>query len=97
MANGHGGKREGAGRKGRAHELGLIKLLDECVNEDDRRKLFGVLKEKSLKGDMRAIELLLSYLYGKPKQSVDMTSGGETIITGITYIVPDGTDPQANP
>ena len=68
MANGWGGKREGAGRKGRAEELGLTKLLDDCISADDRKDLLTRLYCIAKAGNLKAIELLFAYLYGRPKE-----------------------------
>ena len=68
-----------SGRKTRAEEMGLYKLLDDCVSEDDRRALFEALKRLAKgrsKHKLEAIKLLLAYLYGTPRQSVEV-SGDE--------------------
>ncbi len=68
MADGRGGARRGAGRKSKAEEMGLAKLLDECFTLADRREVFTSLAELAKGRDMKAIELLLAYTYGKPVQ-----------------------------
>jgi hypothetical protein len=37
------------------------------------------LRNKAIRGDMKAIEYLLNRMYGKPKESVDITSKGQSI------------------
>lgn len=37
------------------------------------------LGQLCLEGNMKAIEVFFAYLYGKPKQSVDITTDGEAI------------------
>lgn len=70
----HGGARENAGRKSKAEEMGLKALLDECITPDDRRDLFTALKRMA-KGrgahKLDALKLLLAYLYGTPRQTVE--------------------------
>jgi hypothetical protein len=67
----NGGAREGAGRKPKAQEQKLIERLDAIIDKDEA---IGKLGELVAKGDMRAVQLYLSYRYGKPKESVDINS-----------------------
>ena len=67
----HGGARQGAGRKPKADEMKLIERLDKLIDKDEA---LGKLGELVAKGDMRAVQLYLSYRYGKPKESVDINS-----------------------
>lgn len=70
----NGGAREGAGRKSKAKEIELIEKLTPF--EDEALKAL----EKGVKsGDYKFINLYMSYRYGKPKESKDITSNGETI------------------
>lgn len=71
-----GGAREGAGRRPKADELKLIEKLDKVIDKDEA---LLVLKKLLDKGDFRALKLYLEYRWGKPKESVDLTSGGETL------------------
>lgn len=64
----HGGARVGAGRKSKAEEFGLAKLLDDCWVVSDRKKVIQVLNKAALKGNDRAAALLLAYAYGKPTE-----------------------------
>ena len=66
-----GGKREGAGRPKKADELKLIEKLDNLIDSD---AVIRTLGEQVLKGDSRAMTLYFGYRYGKPKESVDVTS-----------------------
>jgi hypothetical protein len=67
----NGGAREGAGRKPKALEQKLIERLDAIIDKDEA---LGKLGELVAKGDIRAVQLYLSYRYGKPKESVDINS-----------------------
>tara|TARA_R110002074_G_C12039396_1_gene618480 strand:+ start:86 stop:349 length:264 start_codon:yes stop_codon:yes gene_type:complete len=67
----HGGARQGAGRKPKADEMKLIERLDKLIDKDEAISKLGELVAK---GDMRAVQLYLSYRYGKPKESVDINS-----------------------
>jgi hypothetical protein len=69
MEKKHGGKREGSGRNGKADEQKLVEKLSPmestALNE----------LEKAVKaGEKWAIELFFKYMYGLPKQVVDMNT-----------------------
>lgn len=65
-----------AGRKPKADEDKLIERLDAIINQDE---VLEKLKELIKKGDQRAITLYFNYRYGKPKESVNLTSEGFNI------------------
>tara|TARA_R110002124_G_scaffold27353_1_gene97597 strand:- start:93 stop:332 length:240 start_codon:yes stop_codon:yes gene_type:complete len=69
-----GGKREGAGRKSKAEEMLLIERLSKHIDQDD-----AILKLKLLmdEGDFRALQLYMAYMYGKPKETKDITISSE--------------------
>tara|TARA_R100000935_G_scaffold15666_1_gene31289 strand:+ start:1341 stop:1610 length:270 start_codon:yes stop_codon:yes gene_type:complete len=59
------------GRPKKADELKLIEKLDNLIDNDEVIKTLG---KQILKGDARAMTLYFGYRYGKPKESVDITS-----------------------
>jgi|TARA_B100001094_G_C17578040_1_gene506123 DUF2075 family protein len=67
----NGGVRTGAGRPKKADEVKLIEKLDNLIDNDEVIKTLG---KQILKGDSRAMSLYFGYRYGKPKESVDITS-----------------------
>ena len=67
----NGGARQGAGRKPKADEIKLIERLDSIIDKDEA---VGKLGELVTKGDIRALQMYLSYRYGKPKESIDLNS-----------------------
>ena len=69
--NNGGAAREGAGRPKKADELKLIEKLDNLIDNDEVIKTLG---KQIFKGDSRAMSLYFGYRYGKPKESVDITS-----------------------
>jgi hypothetical protein len=77
---GNGGKRQGAGRKSKAEELGLQKLLDKCWTQAERRacikKLAQDAKSKDFKERSESRKLLLAYAFGKPKERHDVNLDG---------------------
>lgn len=78
-----GGKREGAGRpKGSTNTY----KLSDYVSEKDR-KVFVEFILSNYMGDMRLATWLGEHLFAKPKQDVDVTSGGEKWPTPILNVV----------
>lgn len=65
MANGHGGAREGAGRKPKDEELKEIALWDDNVSPEDWGKVARSVRDKAIKGDMSAAKLMFERRYGK--------------------------------
>lgn len=70
----NGGKRKGAGRKGKAQEMHLLERLDKHIDNDDAILL---LKSKMDEGDFKALQLYMNYYYGKPKETKDVTINTE--------------------
>lgn len=72
----HGGKRNGAGRKTKAEELGLSALIDSVCDVEKQKEIIRKLAEDSVseKFDERneARKLLLAYKFGKPPQTLDI-------------------------
>ena len=66
-----GGARAGAGRPKKEDELKLIEKLDLLIDNDEVIKTLG---KQINKGDSRAMNLYFGYRYGKPKESVDISS-----------------------
>lgn len=66
-----GGARVGAGRPRRSEEQDVINLLDKHIDRD-----VVVLKmlEKIKQGDGKMISLYMSYVYGKPVQTVNQAT-----------------------
>lgn len=74
-----GGYREGAGRKSKAEELGLSKLIDDVIGDTGKKELIENIFLKAKEGSFLHAQLLMHYMYGKPQDNVDITSGGEII------------------
>jgi hypothetical protein len=85
MADGrknNGGKREGQGRKPKAEEQKLIEKLTP-LSEPAYKALTNALKDEQ----GWAVKLFFEYMYGKPKQSTDITTNGKEInITPIEWV-----------
>lgn len=70
----NGGKREGAGRKSKSEEMHLIERLNKHIDSDDAiKKLKAMIDE----GDFKALQLYMNYMYGKPKETKDVTINAE--------------------
>jgi len=66
-------------RKGRPRKLPeldqlLIELLGESGGKSRMRELLSSLIEQAIGGNLRAAEILLNRAYGKPKESIEITS-----------------------
>lgn len=73
-------------------ESRLKKLFKEYADAEDVKELFEVLKKKAIQEeDLDATKVLLSYLLGKPKEYVDVTTNGESI-NSIRIVDIDGSD-----
>lgn len=65
-----------AGRKPKAKEIELIERIDSLGDPNEAiKKLYELVEERNIK----AVELLLAYRFGKPKQQTDITSNGNTL------------------
>jgi len=73
---GHGGARQGAGRNSKAKELEVIEKLDNSINPE---LPFITLNKLIKEENYNALKLYFEYRYGKPKDSIDITSGDEPI------------------
>jgi hypothetical protein len=74
----NGGAREGAGRPSKADEIKLIERLTPMADA-----AYDALKKGIDKGDYKFVQLFFAYYAGKPKESKDITSNGETVQTII--------------
>ena len=74
MSKQHGGKREGAGRKSKSEEMQLVEMLNKHIDKDQ-----AILKLKEMidEGDFKAIQLYMNYMYGKPKETKDISITSE--------------------
>jgi len=71
-------------------ESKLKKLFKEYADADDVKQLFEVLRKKAVEEeDLDAAKLLLSYLIGKPRETVDMN-----IEAGVQLIFKKADYPQ---
>lgn len=67
----------------------IAKIATDQSIEDVERELVITLLAKAKKWDMRALEMYLDRLYGKPKQSTDITSWWNAIPTIINLVNPN--------
>ena len=70
----NGGKREGAGRKSKSEEMHLIERLNKHIDSDDAIKKLKAMIDG---GDFKALQLYMNYMYGKPKETKDVTINAE--------------------
>lgn len=86
-----GGKREGAGRKTKAEELKIFEAGKNAIEQ-----AYGSLENywnhiaNESKNSFPHLKMLQEYMYGKPKESKDITTNGESInFTKIQFFEPE--------
>ena len=81
---GKGGARPGVGRKSKADEQRIRDLTSPYV-DGAIQKVVDIMTNADKSSDqLAAAKLLLEYHFGKPKQSTDITSGGEKISVPVS-------------
>lgn len=70
----YNGGHKTAGRKAKADEQKLIERLTPLVDVAHK-----ALSDALQANEQWAVKLFFEYFYGKPRQQVDVTTGGETI------------------
>ena len=70
MEKNRGGKREGAGRKSKSEEMELVEMLNKHIDKDEAIQKLKLMIDT---GDFKAIQLYMNYMYGKPKETKDIT------------------------
>jgi hypothetical protein len=100
---GHGfdSKPDRINKKGRPRKLPeldrlLIELLGERGKESRMRELLSSLIELAIGGNIRAAEMILNRAYGKPKESIDLTSNGDSMRQKTTIIFSDDSAEDEN-
>jgi hypothetical protein len=80
-----------AGRKPKIEEIKLIEQLDKAI---DKSTVMKKLNDLLLDGNMQALKLYFEYRFGKPKESVDIHTTGESNVSfnDLLKAVRSGTD-----
>jgi hypothetical protein len=63
-----------AGRKSKAEEMQLIEMLNAHIDKDEAIKKLKLMIDE---GDFKAIQLYMNYMYGKPKETKDISITSE--------------------
>jgi len=82
------------GRKPAAEEFGLLQRLRDLIDDDKFDAIVDAMFQRARRGDVRAAELLYSYILGKPPQNIDLRSDNITRII-VEHVHPDNNDPGA--
>jgi len=80
----NGGKREGAGRKTKAEELGLPMLIEDVIGESGKRDLIKKIFSQAKAGSFNHQQLLMHYSFGKPVEKIKGEINTKQIIE-VTY------------
>ena len=84
------GENRGQGRKPKADEQKLIEKLTPLVP-----KAYKALEISLQDAEGWAVKLFFEYMYGKPKQQVDVTTDGEKLnISPIQWVTTDEDKPE---
>ena len=89
---GHSTKAKGHDKRTNPSKALLLQYIEEEFDYGKLKKVLNKLYSDSLTGDTKSTSLLLAYILGKPKESRDITSGGEIIRTIIN--LGNGEDPK---
>ena len=65
--------------------------LQAIIDDPKEATLLRRFAEATLKADWRMIKEITEMLYGKPKESVDVTTGGESINMPVVRIIDERT------
>jgi len=63
-----------AGRKSKSEEMELVSMLNKHIDKDEAIKKLKVMIDE---GDFKAIQLYMNYMYGKPKETKDISITSE--------------------
>jgi hypothetical protein len=77
MVKKHGGKRKGAGRKSKSDEQALVEKLSPLSE-----KVFKALDNAIQEENSWALRLWFEYMYGKPRERVEVTKVTEQPLFG---------------
>jgi hypothetical protein len=80
----NGGARPGAGRKRRMEEHEIIERLTPMADI-----AFKVLKEKVAAGDIKAIQIFMSYFIGLPTQKIENKIEGSLNSVSVEVVKPN--------
>jgi len=75
---GQAGKPKGSRHMATLLREAITKVVDDKGTTIDKQ-ILRALYDKAKKGDLKATEIILDRIDGKPLQEIDITSGGETI------------------
>lgn len=79
-----------AGQKSKRGLSERTKILNDLLKEENAREVFEQLESKAKAGDMEAIKLYLSYCFGRPKETIDLTSGEKPLSKLIVEVIANG-------
>jgi len=63
-----------AGRKSKSEEMELVGMLNKHIDKDEAIKKLKLMIDE---GDFKAIQLYMNYMYGKPKETKDISITSE--------------------
>lgn len=79
-----------AAKKSKRKPAIFSKKFCDIVTPEEAEALVRKMVQEANNGNIKALELCVAYILGKPNQSVDITTDGEKI-TASLFMLPDGT------
>ena len=70
----------GGGRPTKAKELGLAKMLEDCVSLDEEKEIWEAIKREAKGGSIPHAQVYLNYKYGKPREIIEQKTDGQIAI-----------------
>lgn len=65
---------------GRPKGLSITALIDDAVSNADWQAIINILKTKAMRGDLKALEMLLDRRFGKAIQMIAGDGGGPVVL-----------------
>jgi hypothetical protein len=78
-----GGSREGSGRKTKAEELGLPKLIEEVIGLAGKKELIRKIYAQATEGKEGSQKLLMEYIFGKPSEHIRLDGELSQVVTWL--------------
>jgi hypothetical protein len=63
------------------------KLLNDLFDTEKAKQVFEHLQEKAISGDWEAVKLFMAYCFGRPKESLDITSDSDKVSGFVVEVI----------
>lgn len=90
----YNGGNKNAGRKSKAEEMGLPKLIEDVIGEKGKKELIGKIYAQATKDCRPSQKLLMEYIYGKPLQQTEISGRDGEPFEGFRLVKADAKRPE---